>query len=287
MNELSVVLKARDFISKVGPHTVPVIIEEYVDHIGAVVRRRDDLKPEEPGWSFENKGKHYICTNATDSSERQRFTICHELAHIILGLPSEHNSGPSWSYTRKSQNEIFCDVFASELLLPYKLFQPLIDEMNISLNTVDELARRFEASTMATGSRYATFSRIPCAFVLSEKGIVRYTSRSTPLREAKAWVSPRMPLPTGSVAERLRSGAVSDGPEEIEADIWFNDWNRGGSLLEDARHLERWDQTVALLWFEDDEMLPPQIDPQDREEQEFGLAELDGILPWPGKSRRR
>ena len=287
MNELSVVLKARDFISRVGPDTVPVIIEEYLDHIGAVIRRMDDLKPEEPGWSFENKGKHYICTNATDSYERQRFTICHELAHIVMGIPSEHNSGPSWSYSRKSQNEILCDVFASELLLPYKLFQPLVDEMNISLNVVDELARHFEVSTMATGSRYATFSRIPCAFVLSEKGIVRYTSRSTPLREANAWVSPRMPLPTGSVAERLRSGAVSDGPEEIEADIWFNDWNRGGSLFEDARHLGRWDQTVALLWFEDDEMPPPQIDPQDREEQEFGLAELDGILPWPGKSRRR
>ena len=153
-------------------------------------------------WSFQNRGKHYICVNSKDSYQRQRFTVCHELAHIVLNLPSDHKSSPSWSYASKSQNEIFCDVFSSELLLPYKLFRPEVDEVNISLIAVDELAQRFAASTMATGSRLATLSHAPCAFILSEKGIVRYASRSTMLRESNAWVLPRKPLPKGSVAER-------------------------------------------------------------------------------------
>lgn len=287
MDEFSVVLKAREFINTVGPKAVPVPIMAYVDHIGAVLRPQFDLGPDEPGWSFENKGKYYICVNGNDSNARQRFTICHELAHIVLGIPSDHKSSPWWSYAGKSQNEIFCDVFASELLLPHKLFKPLIDEMNISLVKVDELAARFEASTMATGSRFAAFSPTPCAFVLSEKGIIRYASRSTALREANAWIPTRVPLPIGSVAERIRTAEGDDGPQEIEADIWFSDWDRGGVLLEDARHIRQWDQTVALLWFEEDEVPPPIMDRRRREEEEFGLAELDGILPWPGKKHRR
>lgn len=286
MDEFSVVLKARELINKVSPTIIPVLIEAYVEHVGAVLRPRHDLEPDEPGWCFESNGKHYICVNAKDREERQRFTACHELAHIVLKLPSEHKELPWWSYAKRSPNEIFCDVFAAELLLPYKLFKPLVEKVDISLAAVDDLAKRFVASNMATGSRFATLVSAPCAFVLSEQGKVRYASRSTALREANAWISPRMALPRGSVSERVRAGGTCDGPEETEADVWFDDWDRGGVLIEDARHLKQWDQTVALLWFQDEEVPPPKRDSREREE-ELGLSELDGILPWPGKKRRK
>jgi hypothetical protein len=211
----------------------------------------------------------------------------HEGAHIDLGLPSEHEELPWWSYAKRSRNEIFCDVFAAELLLPYKLFKPLVDKVDICLAAVDDLAGRFVASNMATGSRFATLAGAPCAFVLLEQGKVRYASRSTLLRQANAWIPPRTILPQGSLSERLRNGGASSGPEEVDADIWFSNCDRGGTLLEDARHLAQWDQTVALLWFEDEEVPQPSRDRREREEEEFGLAELDGILPWPGKKRRK
>ena len=182
-------------------------------------------------------------------------------------------------------NELFCDVFAAELLLPYKLFKPLVDKADIGLAAVDDLAARFVASTMATGSRFAMLVSVPCAFVLSEKGKVRYASRSILLRQANAWIPPQTVLPQGSLSKLLRAGGASSGPVEVEADVWFSNWERGGTLLEDARHLGAWDQTVALLWFEDEEMPAPRRDRREREEEEFGLAELDGILPWPGRKR--
>jgi IrrE N-terminal-like domain len=286
VDELSVVLKARELINKVSPGIIPTPIEAYVKEVGAVLRVEHDLEPDEPGWSFEKGGKHYICVNGKDREERRRFTACHELAHIVLGLPSEHTALPWWSYAKRSPNEILCDVFAAELLLPYTLFKPLVEKVDISLAAVDDLAERFLASTMATGSRFATLVSAPGAFVLSEQGKVRYASRSTALRQANAWISPRMALPQGSLSERVRAGEPCGKPEEIEADIWFDDWNRGGILLEDARHLQQWDQTVALLWFEDEELPPPKRK-RDREEEEPGLSELDGILPWPGKKRRK
>jgi hypothetical protein len=213
-----------------------------------------------------------------------------QLMQFVSGvdrLPSEHQAGPWWSYAKRSPNEILCDVFAAELLLPYKLFKPLVDKSDISLAAVDRLAKDVVASTMATGSRFATLVGAPCAFVLSEQGKVRYASRSTALREANAWVQPRLPMPQGSVSERLRAGGTCDGPEEKDADVWFSNWEHGGVLLEDARHLAQRDQTLALIWFEDEEVPAPPQDRYRREEEESGLAELDGVLPWPGRKRRK
>jgi hypothetical protein len=98
------------------------------------------------------------------------------------------------------------------------------------------------------------------------------------LRDARAWIPSRLPLPKGSVSERVRSGATCDGPEEVEADVWFDNWDRGGVLLEDARYLKQWDQTIALLWFEDEEVSEPKRERHKRGEEEYGLAELDGNL---------
>lgn len=287
MDEFTAVMRARQIVNKVNPTTMPVPIEPYLEQLGAVLRLDHDLGADEAGYTIEIKGKYHIRVNGNDSEERQRFTACHEAAHIALGLPSEHGDLPWWSYAKRSPNEILCDLFAAELLLPYKLFKPLVDKADIGLAAIDDLAERFVASGTATGSRFAAMAGVPCAFVLAERGKVRYASRSTSLREANAWIPPRTILPQESLAARLRAGGRSSGAEEIAADIWFDNWERDGTLLEEARHLAKWDQTVALLWFEDEEVPAPPRDRKEREEEEFGLAELDGILPWPGRKRRK
>jgi hypothetical protein len=286
VDEFTTVNRARDLVAKVRPKSIPVSVEAYVEHIGAVLRRDDTLDADEPGWSFCNQGKQYVCVNANDPPERQRFTVCHELAHIALGLPSEHNQGAWWSYAKRSLNEILCDVFAAELLLPYGLFKPLAERPAVCLSTIDRLAEQFEASRMATGSRFAAVVGIPCAFVLSEGGKVRYGSRSRTMRDMGAWFQPGMNFPHGSMSQRSRAGEKCEGAEQIAADNWFHDWERGGTVNEEARHLPRWDQTLTLLWVDDDEM--ESREPVRRAEAEDqALRELDGILPWPGRKRRR
>jgi Zn-dependent peptidase ImmA (M78 family) len=287
MDELSVAVRAREYVNKVAPASLPVSVEAYAADIGAKIKKMD-LGEDEDGFSAMGPNGNYgICVNRAHSKERQRFTVCHELAHIILGLPSEHGSGPSWSYAKRSPNEILCDVFASELLLPFKLFKPMVDKADFSLAEIDRLANEAEASVLATGSRFAAFTGTPCVFVFAENGKVRYCSRSTTLRAANAWIPPRMELPEGSLARRVRGGAANDGAEEVEADIWFEDWTRGDALMEDARHVAKYDQTIVLLWFEDDNVPPPREGRREREVDEFGLAELDGVLPWPGGKKRR
>jgi len=286
MDEFAAVIKGRELVGRVSPTAIPVPIETYVQHVGAVLRPQTDLGPDEPGWSFSDSGKHFICVNANDRPERQRFTVCHELAHIVLRLASDHKTLPWWSYAKRPPAEVWCDVFAAELLLPYRLFKPVAEEALIGMDALEELAGRFLASIPATGSRFAAVVSAPCAFVISEKGKVRYASRSGTLRDAYAWIPPRIELPRGSMSEKVRAGAAGEGPEKVDADIWFSDWERGGVLLEDVKHFPRWDQTLTLLWFEDEEIPAANRDVREDEEEQ-GLQELDGILRWPGKKRRR
>jgi IrrE N-terminal-like domain len=98
MDELSVVLKARELINKVGPPAIPVPIEPYLEQVGAVLRVDHNLGANEADYSVQINGKYYIYVNGKDSEERQRFTACHEVAHIDLRLPSEHRELPWWSY---------------------------------------------------------------------------------------------------------------------------------------------------------------------------------------------
>ena len=251
------------------------------------MRHEADLPNDEPGYSFESNGKHFICVNDKDSEKRRRFTACHEIAHIVLGLPSDHSSMPWWSYAKRPKNEVLCDVFAAELLLPKQLFEPLVREEQIGLSAIDELGRRFLASATATGSRYAMVMDAPCAFVLSENGVVRYASRSKTLRDAGGWIPPRMEVPPETLSAGLRAGSMETAPDKVAADVWFSDWRRGGMVLEQARFLKPWDQTLTLLWFEDEEVPPLTRDTSDTKDEEPLLRELDGILPWPGKRRRR
>ena len=203
MDEQDVAMKAREFVAAVGPAAVPVSVEAYAAHIGGVVTTKA-LRENEDAWSVRLGGKYRICVNCAHNPRRRRFSVCHEVAHEALGITADH-SAPSWSYARRPPGEILCDVFAAELLLPYKLFKPRVDAADMGSAAVSALADEFEASLNSTGSRFATFSRDLCAFVLSEGGKVRYCARSTSLRDAKAWVKPGMTLPADSLSARIRA----------------------------------------------------------------------------------
>ena len=128
MDEFTAVLRARELTVAVNPTTIPVAVEAYAAKVGAIIRVETDLGQDEAGWSFERGGKYYICINGKDQEERRRFTICHEIAHIVLCLPSDHKALPWWSYAKRSADEILCDVFAAELLLPYRIFKPAAEK---------------------------------------------------------------------------------------------------------------------------------------------------------------
>ncbi len=294
MDEFQVILKARQFVRSTGMASIPVNLEQFASGANAKIKIANDLADDESGQTTQFKGKNIIIVNGNHREERQRFTVLHEIAHIILELPSEHHGAKLTSntlmrYDRRPREEMFCDVFAAECLLPYDFFRKDVSDLDISMAAVKELAEKYKASITTTGSRFALSANEPCAFVLSEDSYVRYVSRSKFLNEMKGWIDFNIPIPKESVAHRLMQGSSkTEDYDTLPSDVWFNDGIRNRPVLaEEAILLREWNQCLSLIWF--DESLTPRNDRYNQdedEEEEPLLKELDGELHWPSKNRR-
>src|SRR5690242_18903343 len=64
--EFSVTQKARGFVSKVNPTTIPVSMDPYLGEVQAVLRVETDMEPDEAGHCIALGGKRYICVNGKD-----------------------------------------------------------------------------------------------------------------------------------------------------------------------------------------------------------------------------
>ncbi len=288
MDEVEAASRARRFIAGLDLSRIGDSLDAYVDKIGAKVKS-EPMGDGESGVAMIKNGSPRILLNSNESLARQRFTLCHEIAHVVLGLPTNHADIPSWVYAKRDANEAACDVFAAELLMPYFLFKPRMPFGEPSLEMLDNLASTFGTSFPATGSRFASLSDELCAFIFCESGRIRYSIRSTSLRAARGWIDLKMPIPPGSISHQLR--CVPDSGSDsgyVSRDVWFSDWSKKDELFECARHYPVFDQTVALLWFEEEDGAPVRTNQQrDRDDEGFGLEELTGDLPWPGRSKRR
>ena len=289
MDEGDVRQRACAFVAGVDASNIRDDLSPYIAAANAKVVK-EELGDGESGYTITKpNGKHIITVNSLEPEERQRFTICHEVAHIALNLPSSHDEVPSWSYAKRHPNEVACDMFAAELLMPYRQWLAAVPRGEPSTRVIEHMAAMFRTSFHAAASRFACLTDLPCAFVTMDRGTVRYAARSMSLRRASAWIPPKSPIPQGSVSHRLRAAEVSAiDTEEVAQDIWFENWEKGLDLWELARHYRRSDTTIAILWFDDEDL--PEIEVNrfgNRVEDDGDLAELTGQLPWPGRSKRR
>jgi len=289
MNELTVIMRAREYIESCDI-TIPVNINQYLKHSNADLKVRTDLDDSEAQGSFRSGNRHIIYVNGAHSEERQRFTILHELAHIELKLQSQHgqtlSSNYLYRYSKRPKEEILCDVFAAECLLPYKYFKYDVNKKDIGLDAVYEIAEKYKASLICTASRFAVCRNEPCIFVLAEKNVIRYVSSSTSAREYGIWINIGIDVPKGSVLQGLLLSDVDERFDEVPTYIWTDaDLKKNFILLEEAKIIRAWQQGVALIWTED--AVNNGVSHTITDEDDQLLPELDGILPWPSKSRRK
>lgn len=288
MDELDVVGRARSFMADLDLSNIREDLGPYLQKANARVRQ-EDLGPRQSGTVAEIKGKTVITVNSSERSERQRFTICHEIGHKVLGLPSSHQHVPPWGYAKREPNEILCDIFAVELLMPHEQFAAAARGLEPSLEAVRRLMGNFNTSFPATASRLARLAKSPCVFVTMQGGWVKYAAMSTSLRALGARITFKSPIPANSVAAQLREARSSESAEDYVAqDEWFENWPKGLELTELSRHHPSSDTTLSLLWFEEEDAPSIEVDRfGNRVKDEGGLQELTGELPWPGRRRRK
>lgn len=129
--------------------------EKIVEHYGIEVRYSP--LPFD-GWCLQYEDRAVIRINSEISKSRQRFTLAHELGHLILGIPTVVGESVIDVGNRKSDEENRVDKIAAELLLPETVVLAHVKEIPITATVIEQLAKKAKVSDLMVALRMAALS---------------------------------------------------------------------------------------------------------------------------------
>lgn len=145
--------EALDFASKNYPNCA----EKLVKHLRLHLLYSESMTSD--GWCtpYINESgeieKAVIMINSRVALARQRFTLAHELAHLILGIEQHVGEKISLNTKRMSKEEQRVDKFASELLLPKSEMLKLIGKAPFTAKIIERIATKSKVSPLAVAMR--------------------------------------------------------------------------------------------------------------------------------------
>lgn len=159
--------KARDLIREYGISKPPIQVED-ITRARRIEILRHRFDGPESGFALRDNDRKYIGVNTQTSQRRQRFTIAHELGHLLLHK-GRHiivdqavlriDLRNDLSSMGTDIEEIEANTFAAALLMP----EPIVAHYATDLIRADsgiaredliaELARTFDVSAEAMGYR--------------------------------------------------------------------------------------------------------------------------------------
>ncbi len=166
---------ARDLLSEARIQEPPVPVE----HLARLRDARIEYEPFDgdiSGMLFRDDSRRIIGVNSAHSRNRQRFTIAHEIGHLLLHTgrhlivdktirlqtPARVNLRDRTSSLATDKEEIEANGFAAELLMPEEMIRRAATKLLRENTTIGdeklvlELARLFRVSTQPVEIRLAT-----------------------------------------------------------------------------------------------------------------------------------
>lgn len=149
---------AIEVLSKAEVDELPVPVEEIAIGLGADLQY-ETYDGDVSGMLYRYDHGSLIGVNSTHPRTRQRFTVAHEIGHLVMhpGKPMfiDRFVRVNWRNGESDQHEVQANAFAAELLMPRHFVQRELDKAltkrgNITASQLaSELARPFEVSAEA------------------------------------------------------------------------------------------------------------------------------------------
>ena len=136
---------ARKLLADVGINNPPVLIRDIINHI----KKEKDLSiyswafgEDTDGIQITEGEKATIGYNKAQHPHRQRFTVAHEIGHLLLG-----HTGKNFilDLNSKKPEEIEANQFAAELLMPLEMLKKDLQ----SKKNAKDIAREYNVSEEA------------------------------------------------------------------------------------------------------------------------------------------
>lgn len=159
--------RAQQLLAKGGVTKAPVPLERLADLCQAAIRY-EPFDGEVSGMVHcRPGGGGVIGVNSEHSRTRQRFTIAHELGHLLLHADEEFHIDEKRPLARRDElssqatdpREIEANQFAAELLMPDALVRAAVEALadegsDVTVEeAIEALARTFSVSTLAMTHR--------------------------------------------------------------------------------------------------------------------------------------
>lgn len=171
MDNLTLRTKVEKLLQKYGVITAPVRVEKIAKSLGAQLRY-SPLDEELSGMIHIKGSTPIIGINSLHHPNRQRFTIAHEIGHLVLHrneiIDSVHVD-KKFPVLMRDQNsatgtermEIEANQFAAELLMPFFLFAEMLKKKGFDIDDEEplkKLAQKFRVSKQALEFRIGSIN---------------------------------------------------------------------------------------------------------------------------------
>lgn len=163
MNDIKLIVK--DLLNKVGAKAAPIPVEKIAEFLGARIVYEPARQGEEVyGMLFRDKGQPVIGVNSSNHIHRQRFTVAHEIGHLLLHKGDEYIDTPKVHYRdflsglAIDNEEIEANGFAAELLMPRDFLEKSLQvigrkKMNDPHKIIEKLSKEYKVSPQAAELR--------------------------------------------------------------------------------------------------------------------------------------
>jgi len=202
------------------------------------------------------KDRAIITIDRDTKRPRQRFSAGHELGHWMRdrGQASFQCKNENFIREWSAENpEKRANRFASDLLLPPKMFRVRLHRMPVTFDTVRQLAEIFCTSVTATAIRLVEYGELPAMLVYNGPRKREWFFTSGEVRNK---IFPEERPEKGSIAEALLRGDRSDmTPREVRSDTWFTHRNAAGHWVHEDSISVSDGSVLSLLWWKDERQL--------------------------------
>lgn len=148
----------------------PVRVEMIARQIGASIHY-EPFEGDISGMVYRNKDRVIIGVNSLHHPNRQRFTIAHEIGHVLLHKGTEVHVDRSYRVNLRNKvssqavdkDEIEANRFAAALLMPEHMLVDDLKGIEIDFESEDdlaELAAKYEVSLKAMAIRLSNIGLI-------------------------------------------------------------------------------------------------------------------------------
>ena len=210
------------------------------------------------------------------SESRRNFTIAHEIGHYMLERDTVDScsmderlnfmiaeQGEDTAQAKKQaylKSEQRANQFAAELLMPTPIFSAdSSSHSQVGLPAIAALASQYGTSLTSTGIHYTRLSKLVCAIVFSEEGVIRYFAYSDGFRENKdCYLVSGQPLHPKALASRFANEPYAG---EFRDEVPLNYWckpkesrmnedkseSENYKIIEHSRRIPRTKQVITFL----------------------------------------